>query len=372
MASGESSASRDGRPPVAVEVDTVRFEPINEIRQFTGTVFPLYQYIVAPKISGRLVQIKKRIGDWLTEGERIALIDDAEYQQSVREAEANLKIAQASLIEATSQLELARQDLERVQVLQQKGIASSAELDAANTSFTAQQSRLELARAQVEQRNAALKSTQIRLSYTTLDATQPGFIGERYVDEGALLSVGSPVVSVVGIEKVIIRTTVVERDYGRIQLDQTCEVEADAFPGTLFIGHVARIAPVLEEASRVAKMELEVDNDQTILKPGMFAKVGVILSSRDNAQTIPTAAVVTKDGKPGVFVVLPGEKKVQYIPVQIGIVSGGRTEIVAPAIQGMVVTLGQHLLEDGSPILLPGSPLAGQNNAQTKNNTRKE
>ncbi|MCI0494902.1 biotin/lipoyl-binding protein, partial [candidate division KSB1 bacterium] len=118
-AGGESN--RLARPPVAVEVDSVRYGSIQETETFTGTVTPIYQYILAPKVAGRVVQIKKRIGDWVRKGEVVARIDDSEYQQAVREAEANLRIAQASLREATSQFALAKQDLERVQSLQEKG-----------------------------------------------------------------------------------------------------------------------------------------------------------------------------------------------------------------------------------------------------------
>jgi RND family efflux transporter MFP subunit len=349
----EDQNKKSGRPAVAVEIDSVRFGPLSDIRQFTGNIQPLYQYIVAPKVSGRLLTIKKRIGDWVRTGELIALIDDAEFQQSVREAEANLKIAQASLIEANSQFVLARQELERSQSLQKKGIASPAELDAANTSFTAQQSRLELARAQVEQREAALKSAQIRLGYASLSATQPGFIGERYVDEGALLSANSPVVSVVGLDRVIIMTTVIERDYGKLQVGQKARVVADAYPGQEYLGRIARIAPVLEQASRMAKMEIEVENEQRMLKPGMFVQVRVVLSEKARTQIVPSRAVVHKNGHMCVFVVRSNETMAQQVVVKTGIVNGDLTEVVEPAIQGRVVVLGQHLLEDGSPVLLP-------------------
>ena len=347
------NAGRSSRPPVAVEVDSVRYASIQQAESFTGTVSPLYQYIIAPKVSGRVIQIKKRIGDWLEKGEVLARIDDSEYQQAVREAEANLKIAQASLKEASSQLALANQELERVQSLQEKGIASPAELDAAQSNFTAQKSRLELANAQVEQREAALKTANIRLSYTVLVTTEPGFIGERYVDEGSLLAPNAPVVSVIGIDTVIVQTTVIERIYGRIQIGQSAEVEVDAFPTKRFYGIVSRIAPMLQEASRVAKMEVEVANDSLFLKPGMFTKLSVVLAQKDSAQVVPTQAVVSRAGENGVFVIPDSAAVASYIPVQVGITSPEKTEILSPRLQGLVVTLGQHLLEDGSPVILP-------------------
>jgi RND family efflux transporter MFP subunit len=354
-----TAMKRPARPPVAVQVDSVQYEPIKEIREFTGTVYPIYQYVVAPKVSGRIIEIRKRIGDPVSRGEIIARIDDAEYQQAVLEEEANLKIAQASLIESRGQAELAKQELDRAKSLSEKGIASPSELDAAVTNNTALQSRLKLAMAQVDQREASLNSAKIRLSYTVLNATEPGFIGERFADEGALLSPNSPVVTVVGYDRVIVRTTVVERDYGRISVGQSTEVRVDAYPDELFTGKVARIAPMLQESARVAKMEVEVANNSHILKPGMFAKVRVVLAENDNAQTVPSQAVMNLQGSPGIYVIDKAEPVAHFIPVKLGISTLERTEIVDPKIDGAVVTLGQNLLSEGSQVILPQKGASG-------------
>jgi RND family efflux transporter MFP subunit len=342
-----------GRPPVAVEVDSVRYEPIQETRELTGTIHPLYRYIVAPKVSGRLMSIGKRIGDAVERGEILAKIDDGEYQQMVLEAEANLRIARANLAEAEAELDLARQELERVQSLEQKRIASLAELETARTRYEALNSRLELAKAQVEQRQAAINSAKIRLSYTKLVATQPGFVGERFVDEGAMLASNSAVLSVIGIDTVIVRTTVIERVYGQVRMGQAAEIEVDAFPDQVFSGQVSRIAPMLDEASRVAQMEVVVGNSSLLLKPGMFCKVTLVLADKPSAQVVPTRAIVTRNGTRGVFVIRQGETTAHFVPVRVGITTPGLTEIEEPAIEGVVVSIGQHLLEEGSTVILP-------------------
>ena len=350
-----ADSGRSGRPPVAVEVDSVRFGPISEIRQLTGTVYAKYQYVLAPKVAGRIIAIYKRIGDAVKPGELVARIDDAEYEQGVIEARANLKIAEASLNEVLSQFELARQEKERVELLQAKGISSPAELDAAISNYSAQESRYQLARAQVEQREAALKSSNIRLGYTRLLATQPGFIGERFVDEGALLAPNAAVVSIIGIDSVIVRTTIIERDYGFIVAGQAAEVTVDAFPGKRFTGKVSRIAPMLQEASRVAQMEVEVANDSLLLKPGMFARVLVITADKEQACQVSTRAIVNRAGENVVFIVDPEGKTARLVPVTTGIVTAEFTEIVQPDLEGLVVTLGQHLLDDDSPVLIPAA-----------------
>lgn len=354
---GQKESSNQGeKPPVAVEVEQIAFEPIQDIRELTGTIYPFYRYVVSPKVSGRIIEIRKRIGDSVTTGEVIARLDDAEYQQAVIEAEANLRIAQASLAETMSQLELSKQELTRVQSLQEKGITSPSELDAAQTNYSALQSRLKLAQAQVEQREASLTSSKIRLGYTVLSATESGLIGERFVDEGSLLAPNAPVVSVIGIDKVIVRTTIIEKDYGDINVGQSAEIEVDAFPSERFTGEVARIAPMLEEASRVAQMEVEVTNDSRMLKPGMFTKVRVVLEKKESARVIPSNAVVRRSGEEGMFMVehdTETEKDVaRYHAIKIGISTLDKTEILSPEIEGLVVTLGHHLLEDGSPVIL--------------------
>ena len=348
-------SQRSGPPPVAVETDSVRHGYLSETRQLTGTVQPQYKYIVAPKISGRVIQMTKRIGDWVDDGEIIARIDDAEYQQSVIEAEANLNISLATLAESNTQFDLARQNLDRVRSLNAKGIASVAELDAAASNYTTQKSRYELAQAQIDQRRAALKSAKIRLGYTVLAASKPGFVGERFVDEGSLLAPNSAVISVVGIDSVIISTTIIERDYGYVRVGQPAHVKLDAFSNHQFNGFVTRIAPLLQEASRVAQMEVEVANDSLFLKPGMFARIGVQTAEKPNAQYVASRALVRKDAAYGIFMVDPADKIAHYIPTTIGIVSDQFTEIVTPLPNGLVVvTLGQHLLDEGSPVILPG------------------
>jgi RND family efflux transporter MFP subunit len=349
---GQGDSGRFGRPQVAVEVDAVRHERIQDRRQFTGSIYPIYQYIVAPKVSGRIITLNKRIGDWVRRGEVIARIDDAEYQQAVLEADANLRISQANLAETRSQFELAKQELDRVQSLQQKGIASPSELDAASTNYEALKSRIELAQAQVEQRQAALNSAKIRLGYTVLRGTEPGFVGERFVDEGTLLAPNSPVVTVIGIDTVIVRTTVIERVYGQIALGQPAEIEVDAYPDRAFGGKVSRLAPMLDEESRVAQLEVEVGNETRLLKPGMFCRVSVVLAESDSAQVVPSQAVVKRGDSDGVFVVDADGSTAHYVPVELGITTPELSEIRSPEIAGRVVTLGQHLLEDGSGVVV--------------------
>jgi RND family efflux transporter MFP subunit len=304
-----------------------------------------------------VIQLVKRIGDRVQRDEVIARLDSAEYEQAQTEARANLEIARSSLAAARAELELAEKTLERINSLEERELVSDSQIDDARFRFEAQQARLHLAEAQVEQRSAALEAARIRLGYTLLRAAEPGYVGERLVDEGALLPTNAAVVSVVGLDTVFVSTSIIERDYGHIRSGQEAQIEVDAFPGRRFPGQVSRLAPVLREESRVAEMEVLVPNPDQALKPGMFARVHVILSSKTDAQIVPAEAVVRRDDRVGLFVVEESEETARYVPVTLGIQSQAIVEIADPTLDGArIVTLGQHLLEDGSPILLPSPP----------------
>jgi len=129
-----------------------------------------------------------------------------------------------------------------------------------------------------------------------------------------------------------------------------------AFPGSEFEGRVARIAPLLKETSREARIEVEVENPGGTLKPGMFVNAQIEFASRAEAMIVPFSAVVTRGGRQGVFLADLENKKAVFRPVTLGIVEGERAEILEPATaSGFVVTLGHHLLEDGTPITLPAN-----------------
>ncbi len=366
----KASASRKGlkherrKVIVAVEVVLVKKASIREVGNFTGTLHPLSEFILAPKIAGRLEKILVNIGDTVKGGQLVAVLDDDEYRQQVLQAKAELEVAKANLQEKKSTIENAKREYERTVALRRKKIASESQLDAAESEFKAQQAKLKVATAQISQKEAALKMANIRLSYAQIKVTEnnnTGYrvVGERFVDEGAMLSPNTPIVSVLDIEKLIACIHVIERDYPKFQPGLEAVISTDAFPGRTFTGKVIRIAPILKETSREARVELEIPNSQKLLKPGMFVRVQIQFDEHKNATVVPVAALIKRNGTQGIFLADLQEQKARFVPVTIGIVNGVQAEVLNPPITGAVVTLGHHLLEDGSSIVLPDKKPAG-------------
>ena len=368
----KTSASKKGfngkrqNLPVAVEVVLIKKASIREVRKFTGSLYPFSEFILAPKISGRLEKILVNIGDTVKGGQLVAVLDDDEYLQQVSLARAELEVARANLQERKSTIENAKREYERTITLRKKKIASESQLDAAESEFKTQQAKLKVATAQISQKEAELKMANIKLSYAQIKVTEnnnTGYrvVGERFVDEGAMLAPNTPIVSVLDIEKLIAAIHVIERDYPKIQPGLEAVISTDAFPGRTFTGKVIRIAPILKETSREARVELEIPNAQKLLKPGMFVRVQIQFDEHKNATVVPVATLVKRNGTQGVFLADLQEQKARFVPVNVGIVNSGQAEVLNPPITGAVVTLGHHLLEDGSSIVLPAgvAPMKG-------------
>ena len=351
---------------VAVDIVPVERGAIRDIGTFSGTLIPKSYFTVVPKISGRIKELFVDIGDRLTRGQLVALLEDEEYQQQVIQAEADLGVAKANLEEAASAQELAKKEFERAKALHAKGILSDAEIEAAQTAFATRDARRKVTLAQLANQQAALETAKVRLSYTRIRAAwetggDARFVGERFVNPGAMLSSNTAILSVIELHPITAVIHVTEKDYFRLKTEQPVLLSSGAFPGKDFQGRVARVAPLLKETSREARVEIEVDNADSALKPGMFVNARIEFANKADATIVPTSALVNRGALQGLFLADLENKKAVFQPATVGIIEGDRAEIVEPAqLTGHVITLGHHLLENGTALILPESaPEAG-------------
>lgn len=342
---------------VAVEVAPVRVLDMNDYRYFNGTLRPNAQFMITSKVGGLLEKLTVGVGDRVEKGQLIAEVEDDEIAQEVIRIRAQLAVAQAQLAEATASGQVAERDFQRTKQLLERKIASEAEYDGAFARVTANRGRLSVAKAQLDQAQAALKAAQLRLSYTKIHADWPDedkerVVGQRFVDAGSLLRPSEPIVQVLGLHPITAQVNVTERDYERLQIGQRVTVTTAAFEGNDFPGTINRISPQFNELSRQSIMEVQVSNENGDLKPGMFARVRIRFGQALAATAVPNEALVERQGKVGVFLVQENEGTTiaRFIAVQTGLQEGDWTQVTAPALEGQVITLGLHLVDDGKAV----------------------
>jgi RND family efflux transporter MFP subunit len=350
-----------GKRSVPVEITKITRGTIKEIGMFTGSLKPKSRFIVAPKITGRLKKLLVNIGDRVEPGQLLALLDDEEFDLQLQQALAHQEVAAANQESSVSGLKIAKRELDRVKRLHQSKMVSVSELDTAEAKYSEQQAKHRIAKAQLLEKKAAVDVSRIRLSYTQIKILWNAsgtdmVVGQRFVDEGALLSPNAQIVSVLDISALIAVINITERDYFKLKVGQAAVITADALGKKQFTGKITRIAPLIKETSREAKVEIEIPNLQRSLRPGLFIRALIHFNTHHDSQIVPVTALVKRNKTVGVFLADLENKKATYIPVEVGITEDNRVEIIKPTLQGHVVTLGQHLLENGSAIMIQRKP----------------
>jgi RND family efflux transporter MFP subunit len=355
-----------GRPPMPVEFATVKRAPVAEQILVVGNLIGAATVEVVPRANGRLQIVSVKLGDPVRQGQVIARVEDSEIREQVRGAEASYAVAEASIRQREADLKLAQTNLDRSRSLVERQLLPQQTFDDVDARHQAAVAQLDLARAQFEQAKARLDELKITLTNTQIVAPVDGFIGKRYLDQGAFASTNAPVASVVDIRTVRMVANMVERDMSRVPVGTAANVEVDAYPGETFKGRVSRVAPVFDPATRTAEIEIEVPNVGYRLKPGMYSRVQLTVSTRSDAITVPRNALLDLDGKTGVFVAAAAETAegtrggsaspsvltAKFVPVEVGIRDGEAIEITKGLDTGVrVVTTGASALKNGDRIV---------------------
>jgi HlyD family secretion protein len=348
---GNRGGGRSG--PMVVEVGTASRATIAAELTVVGNLIGDSTVSVAPRAAGRLQEVYVRLGDRVARGQRIAKVEDYELLEQIKQQEAGQDVAQATIRQREADLTVAKTSVDRARSLYEKQIMPKQQLDDAEARHLAAQAQLDLARAQAQQSKARLDELKINLSNTIISSPMNGVVSRRLVDPGASVGQNAAVVEVVDISRVRLIANIVEKDLKQLQTGDATQVEVDAFPGETFMGRIARVSPVLDPATRTAPIEVEIPNPNYRLKPGMYARVGIVLDTTKDALVVPATALVDLGGRRGVF--QPLSSTAVFRAVQVGTEQGQLVEILGGLSEGdEVITTGAGQLRDGDRIQIAG------------------
>ena len=280
---------------------------------------------VSPKRQGVIDALYVEEGDLVVKGQPLALMDSGDLQDRLSELNANLRSSQA-------QLSRSRSELERNQSLYRQRAISLSDFNTVRSAFLVDQSAVEAARQRLEARKVEKQELIVRAPFS-------GVISQRYADPGSFVTptttasatAGATSSSIVelaqGLEVV---AKVPESDIGRIRLGQNASVRVDAFPDRSFASRVKRITPRAIKLNNVTSFDvvLRLLEPPGALRIGMTADVGFQTGQIQAKTLIPTVAVVTEDGRPGVLLVGEGNQP-KFQSVELGISSGKSTQILS-------------------------------------------
>ena len=357
VAAEEKKAQK--KPEEAVVVNVVRPEHVTMLdeRVYSGTTQAWSTYDVDPEVSAKLVSLKFDIGDKIKKGDLIAQLDDSNYDQAVRQAQAELEVAKAKDVEVKALLKLRKSQYDRLKLLLDSNATSDSEFENAESAMKVQEAALIQSEANIQNCEARLAAAKVKLDDTRIFAewnsgSDIRHVGDRYVDEGSLVSPGKPILKVIEIDRIKARIPIIERDFRFLQVGQKAEVTTDAYPGVAFEGTVEMISNELAESTRTVVAILSIPNPDFRLRPGMFVRVRIVLSEHMDTQAIPPNAILTRNDQRGIFMIDPADQTAMFVPVKTGLETRTRVEILSPVFKDddLIVTVGNHMLETGKEV----------------------
>ena len=342
------------RVPMTVELGMAKRGDLAAHLTVVGNLIGLQTVDVAPRTAGRLLSVNVQLGDGVRRGQVIAKVEDREIVEQVRAAEASQEVAKATIRQREADLNVSQLNFERSKNLFGRGLLAKQALDDAESRYIASVAQLDLSKAQLSQNDARLQELQFNLNNTIVTSPVDGFVGRRNVDPGAMVNTNTAIASVVDISRLKLIVNVVEKDLRMVTAGDVGIVEVDAYPGEKFNGRIARVAPVLDPATRTASIEIEIPNRDGRLKPGMYARISLTVEERKNTLVAPKNAVIDFESKRGVW--MPSEdRRAQFVPVTLGIEGPEQIEILAGLKEGdRFVTTGAAAVRNNDQLIIAG------------------
>jgi len=331
--------------PVVTTIHAKPGEPISELL-LPGNIEPLYSANLYARVEGYLDRRNVDIGASVKSGQILAVISSPEVDQQTLQARATLAQAEASLQQAKAALEQAKANAELSRLtkdrdiplgeqhaISQQIVDSAVQSNNARTAdVSAAEANIAAAEANVTANRANVSRLQQMQSFERIVAPFDGVITARNVERGDLVSIGNaaadkPLFSIAQSGTLRIQVDVPQSEAVNIKDGQQTVVLVKEQLGRAYTGTVIRNAGALDNAARTMLTEVQVDNRDGSLLPGMYAQVKFTLPQQRTSLIIPTSALVVDHG--GMHVVsVNADHTIHFLPVTIGKDMGKEIEVL--------------------------------------------
>jgi RND family efflux transporter, MFP subunit len=321
-ASGDASKeTRRNSAPLVKVAQPVR-QLIRYQLTFNGDVNAYQQATIYARIAGNLEKVNVNLGSNVKGGQILARIDSVEPYDQMEQMAATY--------------DNARLAYQRSNNLLNGNLISKQDVDNLEATMKVAKANYEL--------------TKTRLGYTRIVAPFPGIITRRYLDPGTYLASSStPLFQLMYVDSVKIVINIQEKDVIQVRKGTRAEIMVDAYGDRVFPGTVTRMADAMDLSTRSMPVEIDIPNDDHVLKPGMYATVTLITGEHPNAIAVPTMAIQRDDS--GSFVFVANNNTARRKRVQLGAEVNANTEILSGlGVSDSVIVVGQQLVKDSGLI----------------------
>lgn len=345
---------------VVVEATTVKPRALKVAGEYNGQVIAAETAEIAAQVSGRVVEVRGRLGEAVKKDDVLVRIDAVPYRQQLRQAEGAVLSARAAIRVAEVQRDNLDREVKRQRPLVKDRLTPRATLDELEAQHRAAVEQVDVARAALKQSQASMDAARDNLRRTTLRAPISGVISSRSVEPGRQAMSGASLMTIVQTDDLILRVALPEQDIARVRVGGEVQVILSALPQQPCTGTFARLAPTLDPTTRTLTAEVALDkkcvraeDGATLARPGMFARARAELGEAADALVIPRQAVFERDnGKMFVWVIRDGKAHQQ--DVTLGLRDARDVQIAEGLRDGdQVVLRGVEKLRPGAAVVSP-------------------
>lgn len=398
----ERKAEAEAASAHAIPVQTARVEvgDIGATIETSGSIAVRDQADIVAKISGRVGSVLVDEGDAVRTGQVVVRLEQDDILAQLGQAKAAVEAAEAArgaaqaqltalrtgartqerrqaeagVAQARANLENARSSYERMKRLSDLGAISKQQMDLVQMQYDvakaqyesaqeqlslvregpraeevqAAEQRLKQAEGAVAQAKAALQLARVQLTNTFIKSPVSGRVSRRMIEPGEMAAPGVPLLHVVNNQTAYVQVSLPDVQADKVKAGVPAEVTIDGIPGRSFRGHVTEVNPASDPASRSRTVKISLENPSAEVKPGMFARVSLVVERRQGVVVLPRQVVIERGRA---YVMVRDGSVARERAVTLGLANQERVEVTGGLHPGEeVVVVGQELLKEGDPI----------------------
>jgi RND family efflux transporter MFP subunit len=368
----EGKEEKETKIVLKVPITRVSVERMAQTLALPGVVFALpdHSVKVTPGVAGKVVDVRVSPGDHVNKGQVVALLDNRQMTELLRQAHAKVLIAKAGVEQARTNLLLAQNTEARTASLVSQDVGAQKDLVAAKSQIETAAAQLVAAKAQVDDANGAEGAIRATLTYTVVKSPISGTVAQRYLNISDTADTITPIVQIVDLTQVVVDAALPTSQPANIVPGQSATVTSKALPGRDLSGAVQSINPVTDNQGTTIGVRILCPNPDKVLKEGMPVIVSIVTSLHPQALTVPTTAVVADPqvaDKTMVYKFRDG--KISRVQVRTGLQMNARTEILSGLKAGdEIVSEGAYGIPDGTTVEVRSEPLHANSQVTSQSN----
>ncbi len=315
-------------PPETISSALVKEDKWQELLTAIGSIAAFQGVTITPDIPGTIREIKFESGATVRKGDLLVKLDTSTEEAQLRAMEA--------------QVDLSRLTFERNKTLRSENMLSQSDLDSSDAALKQNIANADAIRATIEKK--------------TIRAPFDGQLGIRQVNLGQYLDVGKPVASLQALSPVYADFSLPQQELSKLKVGMRVRVTTDSYPGKTFDGTLTAINPDLDQNTRSIGLQATIENAEQKLRPGMYAKMEVLLPEETKVLIVPATSVLSAPFGDSVYVIEPAKDAKDGLAVRQQFIQTVQSRGDLVAIRGLnagdkVVTAGLFKLRNGMHVV---------------------